>query len=219
MTLVKSNNIAYNRLVQLADYPVLNGRFLSRKKGFKKTGLHLPFERSTWIPLTGSKSYREAPKTILKMRGKKRTLPRKRHRVGKKGQYSCPQSGMCTSLQDLAEVTRRLWLHEQLPASERFPLNRRHLNLVRDAMSTRKTDDERRRGKEFVTALKRAYGRTDARFMHKPGFAGEWYSDVVYVYLPKSKRRWIVVAAGYPGRSSLTSAGKALGKVLREDNF
>ena len=153
------------------------------------------------------------------MRGKKRTLPRKTHRVGKKGQYSCPQSGMCTSLQDLAEVTRRLWLHEQLPASERFPLNRRHLNLVRDAMSTRKTDDERRRGKEFVTALKRAYGRTDARFMHKPGFAGEWYSDVVYVYLPKSKRRWIVVAAGYPGRSSLTSAGKALGKVLREDNF
>ncbi len=219
LTLTKSNNIAYNRLAQLADYPFLNGRFLSRRRGFKKTGLHLPFERSAWIPLTGSKSYRETPKTILKMRGRKRTLGKKSHRVGKRGQYSCPQSGMCTTLQDLAEMTRRLWLHEQLPASDRFPLSGRHLKLVRDAMSTRKTADERRRGLEFIKALKKSYGRQDARFMHKPGFAGDWFSDVVYVYLPKSKRRWIVVAAGYPGRDSLTSAGRALGKVLREDNF
>jgi len=219
LALVKSHNLAYNRLAQLADYPVLNGRFLSEKRGFKKTGLHSPFERGVWVPLTGSKSYRDTPKIILKMRGRQKTLARVAHRVGHKGQYSCPTSGMCTTLQDLAEMTRRLWLHEQLPTHERFSLNRRHLSLVRDAMSTRKTDDEHRRGKEFVTALKKSYRRADARFMHKPGFAGDWFSDVVYIYQPHSNRRWIVAAAGHPGRSSLTSAGHAIGQILRDDHF
>ena len=146
-SLIKSDNLAHNRLVQLAGYDFLNGRVL-KNRGLKHTAIHRPYETSRWIPMTGSRTFRETPKIVLKQGRKTATLPAEQ---GKHG-YTCPHSAACTSVADLAQAMRSLMLHEQLGPRDRFKLDKRSLRLIRDALKA-----ERKRGMDVVNLLEKAF--------------------------------------------------------------
>ncbi len=204
-----SDNHAYNRLVEIAGYDWLNGRVLSKGRGFVTTAIHRPYERGSWVGRTTFK--KGGPKIVLRQGGRKRTL----HARPAKEKYACAGSGACTTPLDLAEAMRRFMLHEQLPAHERFRFGLAELRTIRKALMS-----DRKRGDEVVDTLRSAYGKGDkAVFYHKPGFAGDWMSDVVYVYERRSRRRWLVVVAGYPGRDTVKGAAKVIGELIATDAF
>ncbi|MEZ4468119.1 MAG: hypothetical protein R3F43_27725, partial [bacterium] len=182
----------------------LNGRVL-KNRGLKHTAIHRPYETSRWIPMTGSRTFRETPKIVLKQGRTTRTLPAEQ---GKHG-YTCPHSAACTSVADLAQAMRSLMLHEQLGPRDRFNLDKRSLRLIRDALKA-----ERKRGMDVVNLLEKAFKPGQVVAYHKPGFSEGWISDVIYLYDKDSRKRWIIAAAAQPGRSALNGLALALGKAL-----
>ena len=100
-------------------------------------------------------------------------------------------------------------LQEQLDPGESFGLPT--ADLTRRLRRTMRAD--RRRGDEVVDALARHFD-PGARYYHKAGFAGDWYSDNVYIYDTTRSERWIVVMAGYPGRRALSQAADILGDIM-----
>lgn len=207
--LIKSDNIAHNRLVQLAGWDYLNGRTL-RRRGHTDSAIHKPYEKSVWVPLTGTDHFKDSPKVRLQSGGRVRTL---QPRAGK-GQFACMGSSACTTMKDLAQAIRRLMLHEQLPARERYALGRRELQIIRKSLK-----HDRKRGMEVVDGIAAAFGKDGVSFYHKPGFSEGWMSDVVYVIPKRSTKRYIVAIAGYRGRSSLNSAARVLGQILKDDEL
>lgn len=203
-----SKNHAHNRLVEIAGYDFLNGRVLNQNRGFQHAAIHRPYERGTW---PGQDTFKNGgPKIVLRLGKRVRTL----HGRKAKHEYVCSGSGACATPNDLAEAMRRLMLHEQIPKGRRFKLDPRALRTVRDALKS-----VRKRGNEVATALRRADRRGRWTFYHKPGFAGEWMSDVVYIYQRRSRRRWVVVLAGHPGRDAVESAARVVGELIAEDAF
>jgi hypothetical protein len=102
-------------------------------------------------------------------------------------------------------------MHEKLPAGERFELGKREVALLRSAMSAKRS-----RGNGVLDGLRRGFGDQKIRTWSKPGFARNWFSDVVFVEVVGTGERWIVSMAGYPGRSALDSAAEHVGRLLRE---
>jgi len=108
-------------------------------------------------------------------------------------------------------------LHEQLRAMgaptfevERSVLQRGiRLNL----MGKEHGETTRHRGQNVVQGLRRSFPE-DVRFFNKPGFAQDWFSDVVYIYNPRVNQRWIVAMAGYPGRGCLDEAARIVGQII-----
>jgi murein DD-endopeptidase MepM/ murein hydrolase activator NlpD len=203
-SLIKSDNIAHNRLTQLAGYDYLNGQVLSRR-GLKHSAIHRPYETSRWLPMTGARTFRETPRIALKQGKKTRTLPAE---VGTGG-YPCVHNAACSSMADLAAAMRRLMLHEQLPKAQRFNLDRTELRVIRDALKA-----ERKRGMDVVDQIEKAFPPGRIVAFHKPGFSEGWISDVVYLYDHKSQKRWLVAMAAPGGRQALNGAAAAVGKAL-----
>lgn len=206
-SLIKSDNIAHNRLAQLAGYDWMNGRTF-RKHGLTRTAIHRPYETSRWIPMTGARSFKSSPKIVIKHGKNKRTLPERTS----KGTYTCKHSAACSSMADLARAMARLMLDEQLERSLRFNIHRRDRNLIRDSLRAK-----RKRGMDVVNNIAEAFGNDEVVMYHKPGFSEGWISDVVYIYRRDSRKRWVIAIAGYPGRAALNRAALAIGKALASD--
>jgi len=202
--LIESNNTAYDRLVEIVGFDELNGGFFVPRNGFISTVLLRGYGGRIRDPVTGSGTLRQAPMITLREGARSATIPERNGR----GTYTCPEQGNCTSLLELAETMRRVMLHEQLPASERFALGRPELALMRECLAA-----PRPRGNGVVDGLRAAFGRR-VRLYHKPGFALQWFSDVVFVEHTRTHARWIVAMAGYPGRPALDDAARRVGGLL-----
>ena len=118
------------------------------------------------------------------------------------------------SERELAEVMRRLMLQEQLPSRQGYGLGLASKRIIREALQS-----NRKRGMEIVKGIEGEFPKGAVAFYHKPGFSENWMSDVIYVYRYNSRRRWIVVMAGYPGREALNGAARAVGRVLARDGL
>ncbi|MGK0360378.1 MAG: LysM repeat protein [Bradymonadia bacterium] len=206
-SLIKSDNIAHNRLAQLAGYDWMNGRTLKGQE-MHKSAVHRPYETSRWIPMTGARTFKSSPKIVLRRGKKTRTLPARTS----KGTYTCKHSAACSSMADLARGMARLMLAEQLPKSKTFNIHRRDRKLIIDALKAK-----RKRGMDVVNNIAKAFGNDELVMYHKPGFSEGWISDVVYIYRRRSRKRWIVAIAGYPGRAALNRAALAIGEALAAD--
>lgn len=221
LALKRSDNGAYNRLIELTGYDYLNAEILGRHRGIRLTGLHRPYAKRTWRrKLGGHKTFRERPKIIIKDQGERYELSARSYRVGRRGQYHCPGGGTCATLADLAKMMGRVFLHERLPPSERDLITLDKLQVVREALIPRRV---RSTSTAFVRSLKRELPR-GAKLYHKSGYARWWASDIVYIEPPQDEvhrhRRWIVAVAGRSGRKSLISVGRALGTLLSDpDHF
>ena len=64
-----------------------------------------------------------------------------------------------------------------------------------------------------------AAGQGKPQLFRKNGFARQWASENIYVYLPGRRERWIVTLAGYPGRYSLTKAAEVIANLIVENDL
>lgn len=224
----KSDNIAHNRLVQLAGFDGLNGpRGTLRRAGLHQSAIMRAYAASQWEAEGHEKSLRASPRITLRQwagrgkRARKNTLPAA---VGA-AKTDC-HGAACTSLSDLGRMMCRLMLHEQLPASRRLHLGtgerqgpmlkflRQRLNRSRDANDPvwqaleRHLIPKDQRGKPT---------RGGYQLFRKAGFSQDWRSDNFYVYQPHSRVRWIVVMAGYPGRGALDEAADVIARIVKGD--
>lgn len=109
-----SDNVAYNRLVELAGFDAFNDQFLVAARGLPQMVLQRRYTK----PLPTS-NLRTSP-TIAYVEGAKSgTIPQ---RVGTGSHPECPSEGNCTTLFELLDGLRRVTLHDELPVAERFPL-------------------------------------------------------------------------------------------------
>jgi LysM repeat protein len=199
-----SDNIAYNFLVQFSGFDWLHEEFFTPLNGVENSALCRAYENRRWMQLGESPSFRDSPPiTITEGRRAKDLGPRSGEATTK-----C-SAAACTTLGDLAECMRRLMLQEQLPAHQTYRLDDEHLALLRKVLRT-----DRKRGDEVVDNLAIHLRGKDVHFYHKAGYAGDWYSDVVYVLDPARTKAWVIAMAGFPGRGSLSRAAEILGKVL-----
>ncbi len=203
--IIQSDNIAYNRVVQLASFDKLHTEILTAKYGITKTALNRGYELTRWQKMGENPSFRVAPAITLSEGKKSTKLPA----YNTKTQSVCG-SAACTSLQDLGECSRRLMLQEQLPANESFDLKREDLLVLRRAMRS----EDRTRGREMVDRFAAVFKDERVKFYSKPGFSEDWFTDNVYIFDPRYNQAWIVVMSGYPGRSSLNSASTAIAKII-----
>ena len=189
----------------------------------KSSAIHRAYASSSWIKRGGSKNLRTTPNIVLRQGRRKLTL---KAATGTKGK-TCVHSAACTSLADLAESMRRLILHVELKGTGQQHKLRDDLRgmadwewLVDEAFGRKK-----KRGNAVRKILQEAFlkrGRKASRLhlFNKPGFAGDWMSDVTYVLDGSSRlgrrrtRRWLIAMAGNPGRDSLNSAAKVIGDIL-----
>ena len=74
--MVESDNIAYNRLVQLAGYKELNTDILSKHRNMFKSGIHRPYAKTEWKALTGLDHFLKSPKIVLKQGKHRIVLPK-----------------------------------------------------------------------------------------------------------------------------------------------
>jgi LysM repeat protein len=203
--IIHSDNIAYNRVVQLASYDKLHKELFTSKFGMTQTALNRGYELSRWEALGENASLRYSPVISLHEGNKTTLIPA----VQSKAHAVC-SSAACTSLQDLAESTRRLMLQEQLPPEESFNLKQADLLVLRRAMRS----PERTRGTEMVDRFAAVFKDPRVKFYSKPGFSEDWFTDNAYIFDPRHNQAWIVVMTGYPGRDSLNSAATVIAKII-----
>ena len=201
-----SNNIAYDFLATFVGHDELNGRFFTRGNGFQRTALRRAYESSRWMEMGFSSSLAPSPRLVITEGSKQRTIDARLGTIDG-GCYSAA----CTSLHDLAEAMRRLMLQEQLPGSQSFRLKPASLRLIRGVLRS-----PRGRGMEVVEGLDANAFGPGTQFYHKAGYAGDWFSDNVFVKDPSSRTVWVIAMANYPGRSSLNRGARVLGTLISE---
>lgn len=106
-----SSNEDYDRTLQIAGNDYVNGEWLTEERGFPTTVLKASYARLGVI---------NVPAFTLSEGDKVKNVPA---RAGT-GNHTC-ESGKnnCTTLYELIEATRRLLLHDEVPADERFAIN------------------------------------------------------------------------------------------------
>lgn len=207
-----SDNTAFDMLVEIVGMDDLNQKFLTARNGFFSTVLQRGYSGRVKDPQTGYGSLRESPALLITEGSRTLNIPPRSSTM----KYDCPDQGNRTTLLELAETMRRVMLHEYLLPHERFQLTDADLSLLREALAA-----DRERGQEVVKALGRRFAdyNIEVRLYHKPGFAMEWFSDVVFVHCTKGYRHFIVAIAGYPGRGSLDEPALILGDILAKDGL
>ena len=205
--LVPSNNLAFDRLMELAGHDSLHQDLFRPDKGLGDTVLLRAYAPRRRYPDDNHGDPRHSPRIELVERGRRHTLP---ERLSKRT-YACPEHGNCTTLNDLSEAIRRVMLHGVLPVSERFAIADADAKALAELLGR-----ERSRGNGLVDGLGKACPRRGWRFAHKAGYAHRWFSDVVFVTPRRGKTRWIVAMAGYPGRAALDDAALRVGRLICE---
>lgn len=109
-----SDNVAYNRLMEIAGFTEINEQYLVPAQGLPKMIL----QRRYTHPLPGS-NLRTSPEIAYAEGSASGTIPL---RVGQAQYPACPDEGNCVTLFELLDILRRVTLHDELPAADRFPL-------------------------------------------------------------------------------------------------
>lgn len=102
-----SDNAAYDALVEIAGVDYLNKEFLTPARGFPVTVVQRSYTVGGNLRTTPTITLAEGPKKLV--------IPARTGRVD----TDCPQ-GQCSNLFEMSESVRRLVLHNEIPANERF---------------------------------------------------------------------------------------------------
>jgi hypothetical protein len=109
-----SSNVAYNRLMEIAGFDEINDQYLTAAESLPSMVL----QRRYTHPLPTS-NLRTSPAIAYSEGALAGTLPK---RVGVGQHPECPSEGNCVTLLELLDLMRRVTLHHELPAGDRFPL-------------------------------------------------------------------------------------------------
>ncbi|NMC68969.1 MAG: serine hydrolase [Myxococcales bacterium] len=198
-----SDNLAYDYLVVFAGFDELHERFFVSENGYLGTALRVAYASGPWERLGFSKFLRDSPAIAIEQDGRTRELPAAHGRAV----VRCSRAA-CTTPVELAEALLRVVLQECLPAERSYGLAAEDLDLLRRLLR-----GPRERGEEVVERLRPWFGPETVLY-HKAGFSKDWYTDNVLIDDPSRPRVWVVVLAGYPGRSVLNDAADAFGRQL-----
>ncbi len=203
-----SSNAAFDRLVELVGFDEINTEFFVPRNGFDQTVFLRAYNGRIRDETTGNGLNRHSPRITLRRGQREMEVPaRDGH-----GDYDCPDQGNCTTLRELAEVMRRIMLHEELGEGVRYELAAADLHTIRDAMAIAQNH-------EIADRLAEAFGETPVRVYHKPGFALQWVSDVAFVHRTDTNERWVVAMAAQPDRRALDDAATRIGALLARGAF
>ena len=216
-----SNNLAFDRLTEIAGSDYLHTRFFTKGNGLADTTLLRSYTHRLINEETEEGQSRDSPAITLRM-GKRTKRLEARYNGRSLRERRCfgidkdnrprpgpPFEGNCTTLRDLSEIMRRVMMHEYLPPSERFDLGTFELEVLREAMA-----DRRSRGMNVVDGIQAGFGRRKLDSWSKAGYALSWFSDNVFIQVRGSDERYIVVMANYPGRGACDEAARHVGAIL-----
>jgi hypothetical protein len=125
------NNTSYDRLMLIAGMAQINNPKLRERFGLKQLILQCGYGKSSDISLSPPIQFRHRHKR----RWRRGTIP---ERKSKSRFQECPAKTNCTNFSEIQDVLRRIMLHEQLPAAERFPVADSDMVLLRRALRRRK---------------------------------------------------------------------------------
>ncbi|MBN1769912.1 MAG: hypothetical protein JXB32_01525 [Deltaproteobacteria bacterium] len=193
-----SSNSDYDLTLLLAGVDRLNREFLTAARGFPTTVLQRSY-MGLGVP--------DSPECTLEHGGRSVVVPARRAR----DDYGCLDGGNCASLFELTEALRRLVLHDELPAAERFDLDDGDRTALLDALCVADSSP-------FLDGAVRVLG-TPPRICHKTGsVGGRDFLDHALLEDPASGERWLL-AASVPDQGGGTKSKAALGdlaeRVLR----
>lgn len=113
-----SSNSAYDRLVLVAGFDELNRDHLGPHRGLPDMAIQSAFYGA---------DLRRSPSFRLREGSRSQWFPRRR---GRYFNPRCPQDKNCVNLLGLQEVLRRVVLHSELPASDRFGIHLRDIHRL-----------------------------------------------------------------------------------------
>lgn len=125
--IIPSNNIAYNRLMEIAGFDEINDHYLREVFHFPRMILQRRYQRQH-----PDDNLRVSPEIHYHEGGTDGVLPQ-RVSSGKK-RPACPRESNCTTLAELAEVMFRVVLHEELVKNRRLSLKKSDIEMLRDAL-------------------------------------------------------------------------------------
>mgnify|MGYP000729941037 CR=1 FL=1 len=174
--LLRSSNPDYNRLVRIAGFDELNEDTLSPRWGLPAMAVQARYGTRAGPTLRRSPAirWREGPRA-----GR---LPA---RVGTSRHPDCP--GNCASLFELHDVQRRVLLHDELPADQRFPISARDVDRMRATLRAAR--------KRLGTAPAAAFGAPVEVFNNVGRIPGTALIENATIVEPASGRRVFIVAA------------------------
>jgi beta-lactamase class A len=195
--LVESDNMAYNRLVQLAGHDELHDTLLS---SFGDTELNTPYIKDEWRALTRGNSTFAAPRIRLSEGERTRTLDATPSRAPRScaGRSACTSPGSLNDLMFDAVESGRLGLSVELS------------NLLAGALGAPK-----RSGSDFSNSIMSQIGAPGVQVFGKHGYNGTSYTQTALLRDPSSPYVYVVTATCEGGsRSSLNDVGRALGELI-----
>lgn len=201
LAIQRSDNRAFNQLIELVGMDDLNREFFVPDNGIRNTVFLRHYFGRNPDPETEVTSARPSPRITLVHGSRTRELAARTAT----GNYACPEEGNCTTLRDLAEVMRRVMVHEDLPEADRYDLTERDLDVLRDALREARNRQ-----------LADVFEETCPRFQswHKPGYALRWMSDTIFLSDRRGEERYVVAIAGRPERRSLDDAGMHIARAI-----
>jgi hypothetical protein len=179
-----SSNPSYNLLLEIAGRDPLNEGLLSARWGMPTYEV-----RSRYGGRHRKQSVRETPEVRVTEGGREELLPALIGRARPQG--SC--GGNCTTLAELHELQRRLFLAEELPPSERLPIAREDLLMIRDTML---------KARDRLRGAPRALVGEGARVFNNVGrMPGTSVQEIAYLSSADGlDRLFVAVAVGFPKR-------------------
>ena len=187
--LVHSSNPSYNHLMEIAGLDLVNEGLLSPRWGLPTYEL-----RSRYGGRAKKKGFRDSPEVRLSEGGGVVILPERRGRS--KPRKGC--GGSCVNLAELHEVQRRLFLIDELPEEERFPIHTLDRDLIMRAML---------KARNRLRGAPRALLGEGARVYNNVGrLPGTSVQEIAYLESANQRDRlFVAVAVGFP-------------RALRDDN-
>jgi len=198
-----SSNAAFDRLVEFVGSDRINTEFFVPENGFEDTVFLRAYAGRHTDEESGAGTNRFSPRIVVRRGPRQRVIPAREGR----GDYSCPNHGNCTTLFELAEVMRRIMLHDELPEALRYDLDAHDLRVLRGALAVA-------RNRELAELVREGFGETPVEIFHKPGFAYRQVTDVIYVHRTDTNERYVIAMSSRPGRRALDSAARTIGAIL-----
>jgi len=198
-TIVDSDNMSYNRLVQLAGHSRMSEML---DKDFPNTALNKPYLVDDWSKLTRGNTTFNAPDIVVSD-SKKTTII---EAAAQRPPSLCKSVSACTQLSELNSLMARATIFQNLQISK--PL---HDRLLR-ALAAPKP-----RGSGFSNSIEAHATKYEFMSFHKHGFNGEWYSQTVVLLNNHADRAFVVSAVGAKGdRTLLNDVGRAIGELIQK---
>lgn len=195
--LVASDNISYDRLVQIAGHSDLHELLNVYYPTLK---MNRPYMKDQWQSLTGSREF-DANDIILEEGGERSIIPPTQHI---EASSICPNRSSCGALNDYSLSMADLVFNPEV-----LGLKEEHRQAILQRLSTPKA-----RGTNLINGITSARGFPE--FYHKPGFAIDYFSDAIVLVDRPNKVAYAIAGMGFPGRNSLDDIAKAIGELMQQ---